>query len=109
MLAFQVLQELRADGLLFGIRGGMLAVEPRESITDEHRRVVLSHRDELVRLIAAEQHPPCPHDVVERAAILEFCEGLPRAEADALALAETGFSTWDALFSAQREDRGLTP
>jgi hypothetical protein len=32
----------------------------------------------------------CPHDVLERAAILEFCEGLPRREADALALAEFG-------------------
>src|SRR5215831_126951 len=32
----------------------------------------------------------CPHDVLERAAILEFCEGLPRHEADALALAEFG-------------------
>ena len=30
----------------------------------------------------------CPHDVLERAAILEFCAGLPRKEAEALALAE---------------------
>jgi|SoiMethySBSTD1v2_1073268.scaffolds.fasta_scaffold352174_3 hypothetical protein len=30
----------------------------------------------------------CPHDVIERAAILEFCAGLPRKEAEALALAE---------------------
>jgi hypothetical protein len=30
----------------------------------------------------------CPHDVLERAAILEFCEGLTRKDADAQALAE---------------------
>ena len=39
----------------------------------------------------------CPHDVLERAAILEFCEGLPREEADALALAEFGSPSWEAL------------
>jgi hypothetical protein len=40
---------------------------------------------------------PCPSDVLERAAILEFCAGLPRKEADALALAEFGLPTWEAL------------
>ena len=39
----------------------------------------------------------CPHDVLERAAILEFCEGLPRKEADTLALAEFGLTSWEAL------------
>jgi hypothetical protein len=39
----------------------------------------------------------CPHDVLERAAILEFCEGLPRKEADAMALAEFGCISWEAL------------
>ena len=37
----------------------------------------------------------CPHDVLERAAILEFCEGLSRKEADTLALAEFGHTSWD--------------
>jgi hypothetical protein len=37
----------------------------------------------------------CPHDVLERAAILEFCAGLPRKEADTLALAEFGWTSWE--------------
>jgi hypothetical protein len=39
----------------------------------------------------------CLCDVLERAAILEFCAGLPRKEADALALAEFGIPTWESL------------
>ena len=39
----------------------------------------------------------CPYVVLERAAILEFCAGLPRKEADAIALAEFGFPSWEAL------------
>jgi len=38
-----------------------------------------------------------PDDVLERAAILEFCHGLPREAADAQALAEAGFSAWHEL------------
>ena len=40
----------------------------------------------------------CVHDVLERAAILEFCAGLPREHANALALAEFGCTTWDVLW-----------
>ena len=39
----------------------------------------------------------CPHDVLERAAILEFCAGLPRKEADAMALVEFGRTSWKTL------------
>ena len=39
----------------------------------------------------------CARDVLERAAILEFCEGLPRENADALALAQFGCTTWEVL------------
>jgi hypothetical protein len=38
-----------------------------------------------------------PADVLERAAILEFCEGLPRQQADARALSEAGFESWEEL------------
>lgn len=44
-----------------------------------------------------------PADVFERAAFLEFCEGLPRVEADARALGEAGFATWEALALAIAE------
>jgi hypothetical protein len=39
----------------------------------------------------------CPHDVLERAAVLEFCEGLPRKQADAQALAEFGGASLQAI------------
>ena len=42
------------------------------------------------------QRAVCPHDVLERAAILEFCEGLPRQDAEALAFAEFGWTHWEA-------------
>jgi hypothetical protein len=48
----------------------------------------------------------CPHDVLERAAILEFCAGLPRKEAEALALAEftTSYGTpGEILYGAAEE------
>jgi hypothetical protein len=38
-----------------------------------------------------------PHDVLERAAILEFCEGLPRKQADAQAIAEFGGASLQAV------------
>lgn len=37
---------------------------------------------------ARQRKTVCPHDILERAAILEFCEGLKRKDADAQALAE---------------------
>jgi len=40
---------------------------------------------------------PSTDDVLERAAFLEFCEGLDRASADRQALREFGFHSWDAL------------
>ena len=40
---------------------------------------------------------PSTDDVLERAAFLEFCEGLDRPSADSQALREFGFHSWDAL------------
>jgi hypothetical protein len=40
---------------------------------------------------------PSIDDVLERAAFLEFCEGLDRLSADCQALHEFGFDSWDAL------------
>lgn len=42
---------------------------------------------------------PSVVDVLERAAFLEFCEGLDRETADRLALAEHGFPSWEGLAS----------
>ena len=46
---------------------------------------------------AQQRETVCPHDVLERAAILEFCAGLPRKEADAMALVEFGCTSWKTL------------
>jgi hypothetical protein len=40
---------------------------------------------------------PSADDVLERAAFLEFCEGLDRPSADSQALHEFGFDSWNAL------------
>jgi hypothetical protein len=45
----------------------------------------------------------CPRDVLERAAILEFCEGLARKEADVQALAEFGCTSWEASLLLRAE------
>lgn len=58
------------------------------------------------------QTVPSVVDVLERAAILEFVEGLSRAEADRLALAEHGCTRWDQLKIAGGVDGatcGATP
>ncbi len=109
MQACQMLQRLRADGLQFGIQDGQLAVRPRERITNEIRNTIKLCRDELVRLIEAEGGAPCRHDVLERAAILEFDGGYCREEADALAHAAFGFGSWEALALAQNSARSDRP
>lgn len=108
MQAYQMFQRLRADGLQFGLSGGQLAVQPRARITDEIRNAIKSRRDELVQLVEAERCLPCPHDILERAAILEFDGCYSREEADALALAEFGFGSWGGLalvYNSTRSDR----
>ena len=47
---------------------------------------------------------PSIDDVLERAAFLEFCEGLDRASADAQALHEFGFDSWDAVVPSEGEE-----
>jgi hypothetical protein len=42
-----------------------------------------------------------PHDIEERAAILEFCEGLSREQADTQTLAEFGYHSWEDLLVPQ--------
>ena len=109
MQAYQMLQRLRADGLQFGLSGGQLAVQPRAHITDEIRNAIKSRRDELVQLVEAERCLPCPHDILERAAILEFDGGYSRDEADARALGGFGFVSWEALVLAQDFARNERP
>ena len=92
MQTYQMLQRLRADGLQFSLSGCQLAVQPRARITHEIRNTIKSRRDELVQLVEAEHRATCPHDVLERAAILEFDGGHSRDDADRLAHAEFGLT-----------------
>lgn len=57
----------------------------------EHSKKLQTNNDPAV------PHVPDAEDVIERAAFLEFCEGLDRSTADAMALAEFGFQSWDEL------------
>ena len=41
-------------------------------------------------------------DILERAAVLEICSGLQRANADEQALREFGFASWEAVLAARR-------
>lgn len=100
MLAYHQLQRLRAQGLAFSMHGDKLVVEPRARITDVIRNTIRTLRDDFVRVIEAESNPPCPHDIGERAAILEYDGGHTREEADILALAHFGLSSWDELHIA---------
>jgi hypothetical protein len=45
--------------------------------------------------------PPCPATVAERAAILTESEGCDRATAEAKALAEVGYPSWEAFADAR--------
>ena len=101
MLAYQELQRFRVHGLAFSMRHGKLAVEPRERITDAIRDTIRSRRDEFVQLIEAESYPPSPHDIGERAAILEFDGGYSRGETEAMALTHFGYVSWEELAVAQ--------
>jgi hypothetical protein len=81
---------------------------PWDSSHTGHRR----SPDECVGRVGRVGHPgqaadwtPDVTDVLERAAILEFSEGLPRGDADRLALGEAGFSSWAALVAARKAAR----
>lgn len=109
MLTSHELKRLRALGLAFSMRDGMLAVTPRDRITDVIRNTIRTRRNEFVRLIVAENNPPCTHDIAECAAIHEFDGGFSRDEAEAMALAHFGFSSWDELSIAQSRNGRCEP
>ena len=72
----------------------------RSGTSRGHESVLKSKNVPVVPSVPIPNERPrvaCPCDVLERAAILEFCSGLPRKEADALALAEFGLPIWEAL------------
>ena len=109
MLTSHELKRLRALGLAFSMRDGMLAVTPRDRITDVIRNTIRTRRDDFVRLIEAESNPLYPHDIGERAAIFEYDGGYARGEAEALALAHFGLCSWDELSIEQSRNGRCEP
>ncbi len=97
-----LLYKLRVLGFEFSIREGRLAVKPKPKITAGIRETITANREQILRHVECESWPPCEHDVLERAAILEFDGGHCRVDADRLALAEFGLSSWDELGSPNR-------
>ncbi len=77
MTATALLDELRTKGVHLTVEGEHVAVDaPKGVLTDDVRQAIRQHKQELLALVEA---------VEERAAIAEYCGGLPRAEAEALA------------------------
>ena len=93
--AFETIRVLRSLGLKFHNSEGQLAVAPQSLITADARAAIRTHRDCILQLIELEKQPPCVHDVLERAAILEFVGGYSRKDADRLALGEFGLASYD--------------
>lgn len=93
MTAAEVLADLTGHGAVVWLsEQGTLEVEsPRGVLTDTHRAAIRQHKAALVALLRQPPWPPeLPADLrelwEERAAIMEYAGGLPRAEAERQAL-----------------------
>lgn len=99
--AESLLRQISACGMSVERRGQHLLVSPKHLIAGELRAAIRQQRHALLSMVKGEADVPCPHDVLERAAILEFCERIDRASADLMALGEFGFANWESLALAQ--------
>lgn len=100
--AYQELERLRLLGFTVSIQGELLAVEPKSRVTAPVREAITAHRAGLLRFLQAARCPAAPSDIAERSAILEHDGGHDRQQADAHALAEFGFASWDDLAAVHR-------
>jgi len=77
----QLFSDLRSAGVVLSIdRDGRLAFDgPDDVLTDDRLSVMRSHRDDLLALVERFE---------ERAAVVQYDGGLPRPEAERLALAD---------------------
>ena len=81
MDALDLLRHLRDAGLVLRLTSdGGLHVAPRDALTDAHRAAIRAGRESLLVALQAEQEA-----FDERAAIMQFDGGLPRAEAEVAA------------------------
>ena len=94
-----LLQRMSSRGLSVERVGQHLLVSPKRMLNDELRTEIRSLRHTLLRIVKGQRELACTHDVLERAAFLEFCEGMEREQADAMALGEFGYTSWEELAS----------
>jgi hypothetical protein len=92
-----LLADLAARGIELQARGGRLRFRPADAVTPDLARRLKYHKDELLALLRADPAAAItPADLPpdwqfaweERAAIMEYDGGLPREQADVLALAD---------------------
>ena len=82
MSAQVLLMQLRSAGFRLDAAGNKLFVVPASRLSEAHRADVHAHVGELLQLIDAE----CAREAFEeRAGIMEFEGGMPRADAEAAA------------------------
>ena len=84
MGAADLLLHVRAAGFTLGLADGKLLVRPASMLTDELRAALRDCKPEVLALLAAEREADA-EAFEERAAIMEFDGGLPRAEAEVAA------------------------
>ena len=88
MSALEVLREARASGLVVQAKGGAIAVYPRSALTVGLRSALLANKSSILEHLRSEVPAPdlLPEDLrdeyEERAAIVEVCGQIPRAEAE---------------------------
>lgn len=76
-----LLQHLRAAGFTLDVANGKLLVKPASMLTDDLRVTLTASKPEVLALLAAEREAD-KEAFDERAAIMEFDGGLPRADAE---------------------------
>jgi hypothetical protein len=80
------LASLRALGLRLHLDGDRLGVGPAHLVTPDLQAAIAAGKPALLAELAAEQAEDVAEFIQERAAICEFEGGLPRPEAEALAV-----------------------
>jgi hypothetical protein len=84
MGAVDLLEHVRAAGFTLDLADGKLLLTPASMLSDELRTALRASKTEVLALLAAEREADA-EAFEERAAIMEFDGGLPRADAEAAA------------------------
>ncbi len=84
MTAADLLRHVRGTGFTLDLADGKLLVAPASMLTDDLRAALRACKPEVLALLAAEREAD-KEAFEERAGIMEFDGGLPRAEAEVAA------------------------